>query len=84
MLVDKPLAYVIDDIDDYKLGFAYDNVLDYMPGHHIKTLEDMISFFEDVSQDKDIYRDERHRVNAWANEYQDGNNCQRITKIFNM
>lgn len=84
MLADKPLAYIIDDIDDYKLGFAYENVLDYMPGHHIKTLKDMISFFEDVSQNKDIYRDERHRVNTWANAYPDGNNCKRIIEMFGL
>lgn len=84
MLADKPLAYVVDDIDDYKLGYAFDDILDYMPGHHIKTLDDMIDFFEDISQDKDIYKEERHRINNWANKYQDGNNCERLVKMFDL
>ncbi len=84
MLADKPLAYVIDDMDEYKLGFAFDNVLDYMPGHHIRTLEDMVAFFEDISQGKDIYKEERHRINNWANKYQDGKNCERLVKMFDL
>ena len=84
MLADKPLGYVIDDIDDYKLGYAFDNVLDYMPGHHIKTLEDMISFFEDVSQGKDIYKEKRDKISALVNTFPDGNNCKRIAEIFRL
>ena len=84
LLTDKPIGFVIDDVDDYKLGYAFDNILDYMPGHHIKTLEDMVAFFEDISQSKDIYKEERHRINNWANKYQDANNCERLVKMFDL
>jgi CDP-glycerol glycerophosphotransferase (TagB/SpsB family) len=43
MLLDKPIGYTLDDYDKYeaKRGFSFDNVKDFMPGHHIYTVEDM-------------------------------------------
>ncbi len=32
MHADKPIAFTLDDAEDYKLGFLFENPLNYMPG----------------------------------------------------
>lgn len=83
MLTDKPLGYVIDDIKEYSLGFPYSNPLEYMPGAHINTFDDLCTFFEDISCGKDEFADERRRINAWAHneEYNDGKNSKRFVRM---
>ena len=84
MLADRPLAYIIDDMKSYKLGFAYENIIDYMPGNHIKDIEGLFSFFDEISKGKDLYLEKRHQVCAWANQYNDGNNAKRLIEIFGL
>lgn len=82
MLVDKPLAYIIDDMDFYKLGFAYDNVLEYMPGNHVNTLSDLYEFFSNIAKGEDNYQKDRHRINNWANKYHDDKNVERLVRMY--
>lgn len=42
---DKPIAYTLDDAEDYKLGFLFENPLDYMPGHIVYNQEEFIGFY---------------------------------------
>lgn len=68
LIVDNPLAYTLDDYELYKntRGFVFDNPLEYMPGHHLYSFEDLKKYLNDVSNNKDIYRDARHRVRKIA------------------
>jgi CDP-glycerol glycerophosphotransferase (TagB/SpsB family) len=84
MLVDKPVGYIIDDIDDYKLGFSFKNILEYMPGNHIRNDDEMYDFFEEIANNQDLYKSERRKISQWANIYSDGHNCERIVEIFNL
>ncbi|MFQ9516388.1 MAG: CDP-glycerol glycerophosphotransferase family protein [Eubacterium sp.] len=84
MLTDHPLGYIVDDINSYKLGFAYDNVQDYMPGKKINKMDDLLGFIDDISNEVDEFKEERRKINLWANDYQDGNNCERIVRMFDL
>lgn len=68
LLTDKPLAFALDDFKLYRdhRGFTFDNPLDYMPGHHLYKLEDMIGFIKDVATGNDKYAGERRRVREIA------------------
>ena len=79
MLLDKPIAYALDDMDDYKIGFAMDNPLDYMPGHHLRTYDDLLAFFNDIDNDK--YKEERNKLCDFIHKYRDGNNAERLLKM---
>lgn len=81
MLSNNPVGYIVDDLDSYKLGFAYANILDYMPGHHIKSIENLFEFFADISCGQDRYCQERKKINEWANTYNDGRNAERLLNI---
>lgn len=64
ILADKPIAYILTDFDEYESvrGWCYDNVKDYMPGHHVYTLEEFIRYFEDVAEGNDEYSQWRSQV----------------------
>ena len=61
MLLDKPIAYIVKDLKDYRKsrGFVFENPLEYMPGHHVNDIEELKNFIEDVVAGKDKYRNLR-------------------------
>lgn len=85
LLTDKPLGYTLDDYDEYEArrGFSFDNVKDFMPGHHIYTTEDMKAFISDIAAGKDPHSEWRARVTSEAHTYRDGFS-KRILDYFNI
>lgn len=75
LLLNRPIGYTIDDYDLYKKnrGFSVENPLSLMPGHHIKNIIELKSFFMDLLNEEDKYRTERIRVNDKVNYNKDGN-----------
>lgn len=59
LFLNKPIGYVIDDMDDYHRGFSVENPLDYMQGEKITTIDALCDFLENVSVGKDIYSEKR-------------------------
>lgn len=82
LLLDKPQAFVIPDIEEYqkKRGFAFENPEAYMPGHIIKSKKEFYQFIDSFSMGQDEYKEERARVRDLFYTYQDNKNCERILK----
>jgi len=80
MLLDKPIAFTINDIDTYRdeRGFVFDHPLDYMPGKQVKDFKDLAEFIDSIIHRQDEFRKSRNGLNNLANKYQDGNNSERI------
>lgn len=72
LLLDKPIGFVIDDLDEYrrKRGFLLEPVTDWMPGHKIETSRQLIHFINDLGSQRDTYQAERDRLLAAV--YPDG------------
>lgn len=69
LVVDKPIAFTLDDYNKYKdkRGFIFkEDTLDYMPGHHLYQFEDLVNFIDDVAHGYDRYIAERCRVRKMA------------------
>lgn len=81
---DKPIAYTLDDAEDYKLGFIFENPFDYMPGHIVYNQEEFISFIKDVIDGKDPHREERRKISNLFFEYHDGNGSKRLTEYLGL
>lgn len=64
MLVDKPIAFTLDDYELYKdgRGFVVPNPLDYMPGHHLYTVDDLLHYIDDISEGCDPYKGNREKI----------------------
>lgn len=76
--MDKPIAYTLDDVKNYKLGFMVKNPKDYMAGHFIYNKNDFNKFIDDVLLGKDPYKNERQKLFNKLFKYHDGNSCQRL------
>ncbi len=83
LLMDRPLAFVVPDIEDYSKtrGFIFKQPEDYMGGHIIKTKEEFYGFIDDFAQGKDLYKEKRHRVCNLIYKYHDANSCERIVEL---
>lgn len=82
LLLDKPIAYVLSDYEEYKLGFAVDNPKDFMPGEYIYDMDDMKRFITDIIKGNDLYAEQRNEVRRKVARYNDGHACERITDFF--
>lgn len=80
ILLDRPMAFTEDDIDDYgeTRGFEVENPSSYKPGDRIKTREELLKFANDVAQGCDQYKEDRKRVQSLSNEYINGNFSQKL------
>lgn len=61
-----------------KYGFCVDNPDFLMMGPRIYTLDDMIRFVRNVSENKDEFQEERRNLCNWLHEYQDGHSCEKL------
>lgn len=84
ILLDRPIGFVLSDLNDMKYGICVDNPDFFITGQRIYTLDDMISFIQNVSENKDEFRKERRNLCNWLHEYQDGNSCERIVKFLSL
>ena len=83
LVLDRPICFAMDDMEQYTLsrGFVFENPLEYMPGEHISSKEQLFQFIGKVHQNIDEYRKKRQIVNRQVNFYTDGQNCKRVLKI---
>lgn len=84
LLLDKPIGFTLDDYDDFSIsrGYVFDNPLDYMPGHHIYTFDDLILFLKDVKSGVDPYKNKRSKMLSECHSFVDGNSAKRVTERF--
>ena len=81
LLTNNPIGYTTDDIDEYKLGFAFENVDEMLPGEKIKDFEGLLKFVEIVKENKDVHKKERVKVLNKLNDYQTIDNRKRLFEI---
>ena len=83
MLLDKPEAFVVPDIEEYARmrGFVFETPEDYMAGHIIKTKEEFYQFLDDFAKGKDIYKEKRHWVCDKVYKYKDSGTRKRAVEL---
>ena len=86
LLLNKPIGFIVDDIEEYKAkrGFVIDNPYELMPGEKIKNLGELEKFFDDLLIGNDKYKVERSTVNEIVNKYKDNRNCSRILEFMEL
>lgn len=81
LLMDNPIAFTVDNVASYHSGYHVSNPLDYMPGHHLSTADDMISFIHDLCLNQDPYGEERRIINELFNLHK-SDFCERIIRHY--
>lgn len=69
LLLDRPIAYTLDDYDIYlkSRGFAMEDPLQIMPGKKIYNKDDFYDFINGISSEKDDYKMKRIEINKLVN-----------------
>jgi len=86
MLLDRPIAFTLDDIDEYKnsRGFVFENIHNWLPGKEIYTYDDFLGFVKEVADGIDSAAEKRRALCDKMHTYLDGNNCKRILEQLNL
>lgn len=80
----KPIAYDFSDIQSYKLGLAVSRPEEYMAGEYIKSTDEMITFINDVLENRDLYYDKRQILRKKIFDFYDGDNCKRAVELLKL
>lgn len=84
LLLDRPLGYTIDDIEQYTIGFSVPNPLEYMPGAKMKKIDDLLAFLDSVACNCDDYAEDRKNLKDKLHTYQDGGNSVRLLMLLGL
>lgn len=84
MLLDRPIAWVLEDMEHYKVPFLMENPLDFMPGNHIYTVAQLLDFLEQVSRGEDPYRTQRNAISQQYNAPKEGKGCRNIARTLGL
>ena len=84
MLLDRPIAWVLEDMGHYKVPFLMENPLAFMPGNHIYTLAQLYRFLEQIYAGEDPYREQRNALSQKYNAPKEGQGCENIARILGL
>ncbi len=84
MLLDRPIGYTIDDMEDYTVGFSVENPLEWMPGEKICDLDGLLQFLKNVAYGIDEYRGKREEVKTRVHLYEEKDNCKRLVEMLQL
>ena len=78
LLLNRPIGFMLKDMEDYSRGFLSDDPLSEMPGGKIYSLSQLKEFIINCNMNIDPYEDERNRIKKKVYRYFDSNNCKRL------
>lgn len=86
LLVDKPIAFTLDDYEKYKesRGFVFDDPLEYMPGMRVYNKKQFFSFIEMIGNGQDHWQKERAAVLVKTHNRPKTSYCERIAEYFHI
>lgn len=84
MLLDRPIAWALDDMEEYQLPFLMEDPLEYMPGERLYCFQDLLRFLESVKRGKDPHREERAIIAKRCNAPMRGKGCEHIAKFLGL
>lgn len=80
----RPVAYTLDDAEDYKIGFIVEDPYTLMAGHEIYTLQDMKNFLQDMHDGKDPYKEKRKALTEKLFSYNDAYSSRRLADFLGL
>lgn len=82
--LNRPIAYVLDDVNEYKLGFVVQDIHKLIAGHEIYNKSDLENFIMDVVHNRDKYKKKRQNIRNYIYDFHDMESCKRLVKLLNM
>lgn len=82
--LNRPIGYILNDMDEYKLGFVVEDIHSLLAGPEIYTFEDMLVFLNSVINNEDNYSEKRNEIRNYIYEYHDSDNCKRLADFLKL
>ncbi|SFU66029.1 CDP-glycerol glycerophosphotransferase family protein [Butyrivibrio sp. M55] len=80
MLLDRPVAFVLEDKERFNLEYKMDDPDYFMPGHKIYTMEDMKAFLKSVHDGADPFGDKRRELSTICNPPFEGRGAEKLAR----
>lgn len=84
LLLDRPLAFVLADMDAYQRGFAMENPEDFLVGQKIMNFAHFYDFLHSVLEGQDDWQPARQALIQWLYTCRDGSSCRRLAQILKL
>ncbi|WP_438434526.1 CDP-glycerol glycerophosphotransferase family protein [Gorillibacterium sp. sgz500922] len=84
LLLNRPIAYVFSDLDDYKNGLISDTPEELMAGHIINNFTELLGFIDEISSSTDEYKEKRVELRNRIFEFCDGNSAKRLADFMGL
>ena len=82
--LNRPIGYVLDDINDYVAGFVVEDIHTLIAGPEIYTLDQLELFIKNVIDEIDNYKEKRERIRDYIYEYHDANASKRLSELLKL
>ena len=67
--LNRPIGYVLDDVNEYISGFVVEDIHQLIAGHEIYDFEQFKNFIMDVVNHNDKYKEKRIKVRDYIYKY---------------
>ncbi|MCI8335473.1 MAG: hypothetical protein HFH25_12980 [Lachnospiraceae bacterium] len=80
LLLDKPLAFTLDDVEEYERsrGFVFHPICDWLPGNMIYSAFEFVQFIEDTISGRDRAREKRKALTVKLHQFYDDQSSRRV------
>ena len=82
--LDRPIGYVLDDVNDYIAGFVVEDIHTLIAGAEIYNFEQLESFIVDVVSEDDSFKERRKKIRDYIYEYHDANSSKRLIELLGL
>ncbi len=78
MLLDRPVAFVLEDLEHFNLEYKMDDPDYFMPGNKIYDMDDMESFLQSLKEGADPFGDKRRALCKIVNPPFEGQGAKKL------
>lgn len=84
IMLDRPIAFVLSDFQQYKLGFSVQDMNQFLCGNQIYSIDEFFNFIVGVVEGRDYYADKRRKLVKWIYDYLDGDASKRLVEFMKL
>ena len=82
--LNRPIGYVLDDVNDYIAGFVVEDIHTLIAGAEIYNFEQLESFIVNVVSENDSFKERREKIRDYIYEYHDANSSKRLVELLGL
>lgn len=82
--LNRPIGYVLDDMNDYTAGFVVEDIHTLIAGAEIYNFNQLESFIVDVVSEDDSFKERRKKIRDYIYEYHDANSSKRLAELLGL